>query len=109
MADDEGLSMTMDVEAQRTRGTGRAASRWTTLAVVLFVVGAWQVGIWANHWYVAERFYEPGVDTTLLLRSGNEAMVTGLVWFAVALVCALISVALRRRRDRAAPVGGVQH
>lgn len=90
------IRMATSVELQRT-GDSRGASRWTTLAVVLVVGGAWQVGIWANHWYIGERFYAGGVDATPLFRSANQAMVTGLVCFGLATVCILVGRALHRR------------
>ncbi|QHT57812.1 hypothetical protein GXP71_18175 [Cellulomonas sp. H30R-01] len=73
--------------------------------------GAWLVAEWANHWYVAERFYavhldpsDPGdptySDIARLLGSGNEALVTGVVLLVVA--AGLVAAARLLRRTRPA-------
>ncbi|MFF2452266.1 hypothetical protein [Isoptericola sp. NPDC058082] len=99
---------TADGAAHR-RGTlaGRTASWCAVVATLAFAVGAWQVGIWANHWYIAERVYYPTVDEAAkegpywdiarLLYSGNQAMLTGLVCLAVAGLAAALAVLARRR------------
>ena len=85
--------------------------RWSiVIAVVSFIVGVWQVGIWANHWYIAERFFYVDVDEaakqgpywdiTQLLRSGNEALRDGFIWLGIAALSVLVAVLLRRRWGR---------
>ena len=88
----------------------RRVAAWALVAaVVLAGLGAYKVGVWANHWYVAERFfYGPDVDPAhpkegpfwdiaTLLRSGNEALLDGFVRLGEAAVLAVVAVALRRR------------
>lgn len=103
-----------EVPARPTRATRRWLDRtysWSVgLAAVSLVVGAWKVGIWVNHWYIAERVFYPNVDEAAkqgpywdiaqLLRSGNEALRDGFIWLGVAALCVGVAVALRRRRRR---------
>lgn len=78
---------------------------WTVRFAVLFVgLGAWKVGVWANHWYIAHMFYaDHGDDADIyqamatLLMSGNDALLDGLVWLAAAAVCVVAAVLIRRR------------
>ncbi|ROS31407.1 hypothetical protein [Cellulomonas sp. PhB150] len=89
------------------RGLRRAISWVGTLAVIAVLVGAWQVGIWVNHWYMAERFANGATDATWtiaeLLRSGNEALVHGFCWLGVSAALAVVAGALvRRARSRSA-------
>jgi hypothetical protein len=94
--------------------------RWAVLAaVVLAGIGAVKIGVWANHWYVAEHFFYPDVDPAhpeggpyrdiaKLLRSGNEALVDGVVRLGEAAVLVIVAVVLHRRRrsTSAAPSRG---
>ena len=104
----------VEVPSEATRATSRwfeCIYSWSVgLAVGSFVVGAWKVGIWANHWYIAERVFYPDVDEaakqgsywdiTQLLRSGNEALRDGFIWLGVAALWVVVAVVLRRRRRR---------
>jgi hypothetical protein len=93
-------------------GWRRVLAGWAVVGAVLAAVrGAWLVAEWANHWYVAERFYavhldpsDPGdptySDIARLLGSGNEALVTGVVLLVVA--AGLVAAARLLRRTRPA-------
>ena len=81
-------------------------------ALTAFAIAAWNVGIWVNHWYVAERFLNSqagggpeGGDwwaAADLMSSGNRALVTGLCWLGVmASFIAVSTIARRRSRVRA--------
>ena len=89
---------------------GRTYSWSVVIAIMSFIVGAWQIGIWANHWYIAEHFYYSQVDeaakqgpywdVTQLLRSGNEALLNGFIWLGIAALSVLVAVLLKRHRAR---------
>ncbi|WP_407343575.1 hypothetical protein [Pengzhenrongella phosphoraccumulans] len=98
----------------RTPRTVRWARRtisWS-LGIGLFTVllGAWKVGVWANHWYIAEHFYYVDVneaaktgpywDITQLLRSGNESLLEGFVYLGIAAICFGLFAVLSRRHPR---------
>ena len=80
-----------------------------SIAVISFLVAAGKIAVWANRWYVAERFFDSHLDgsaktdldgyATQLLRSGNQALLQGLVMLATGLVLVGLATALRRRRD----------
>lgn len=105
--------MTQGVVAQdrvsRVGWTGGVLSWLVAGAAFSFVAGVVKVGIWVNHWYVAERFYDdvneatkegPYWNITQLLRSGNEALLNGLSWLGIAILCVLVAAVVRRRRSR---------
>lgn len=79
------------------------------IAVIMFLVAAAKVAVWANRWYVAERFFDSHPDgspttdldtyATQLLRSGNQALLQGLVMLATGLVVVGLAIALGRRRN----------
>ena len=105
--------MEQQVGEQQTRGRWvERVLTWSIVGVAVGVVLAgWKIGVWANHWYIAEQVYVPHVDEaaktgpywdiTQLLRSGNEALLAGFGWLGVALVCGVVaSVARRRSRYR---------
>lgn len=87
------------------------------VALFTFAFGAWNVRVWANHWYIAEHFYYPDVDEAAKvgpygeiaqrLRSGNEALRDGFVLLAATLVLVGLAIVLRRfaRRQYDAPTG----
>lgn len=101
--------MEQQVAEQNTRS--RRVERvltWSIVgAAVSVVVAGWKIGVWANHWYIAEKVYVPHVDEAAktgpywdiaqLLSSGNEALLAGFVWLGVAVVCAVVASAARRR------------
>jgi len=105
----DGVAQDRSVRPQ-PRWAARVASWFTVLAVVSFGVAAWQVGIWANHWYIAERVYYPWVDEAAkegpywdiakLLESGNEALLNGFVCLAVAALAVAVAVLARRLAKR---------
>jgi hypothetical protein len=86
------------------RGSQRAISCAGTAVVIAFLVGAWRVGIWVNHWYLAERFANEEFDASWtvadLLRSGNEALVNGFCWLGAAVALGVVTRALVRRARR---------
>lgn len=98
-------------------GTTGRAQRWLSIgALTAFAVAAWNVGIWINHWYVAERFLNSraggGPDggdwwaAADLMSSGNRALVTGLCWLGVmAAFIAGATIARRRSKVRATLLG----
>jgi hypothetical protein len=76
-------------------GTTGRAQRWLWLgALTTFAVAAWKVGVWVNHWYVAERFLSKRAD---LLSSGNRALVAGLCWLGVMTAFVAGAIIARRR------------
>jgi len=108
-------------EATTTRAAVRRArvARWcVTAAVVLIAIGVWNVGVWVNHWYIAENFFRPYGDYAaaksgptwdmwVLLQTGNVALVQGVVSLLVASALVIAGVLLRRtasprRRTRSA-------
>lgn len=88
----------------------RVLAGWVVVGAVLAAVrGVWLVAEWANHWYVAERFYAVHVDRSnpadadysdiaRLLESGNQALVTGIVLLAAAGGLVVAARLLRRTR-----------
>ncbi|MDC7120480.1 hypothetical protein OMK64_02910 [Cellulomonas fimi] len=88
----------------------RVLTGWAVAGAVLAAVrGVWLVAEWANHWYVAERFYAVHLDPSdpadagysdiaRLLESGNEALVTGVVLLVVAGGLVVAARLLRRTR-----------
>lgn len=90
----------------RSGATGRG-QRWLARgAWAAFALAAWQVGIWINHWYVAERFLSArggGPDggdwwaAADLMSSGNRALVAGVCWLGVMAVFIAVATIARRR------------
>jgi Zn-dependent alcohol dehydrogenase len=94
--------------AEQTRVARDSATRWLGLAAfTAFGVAAWKVGVWVNHWSMAERFLHAragggpeGGDwwaAADLMSSGNHELVVGLGWLGVTAVLVAGAVVARRR------------
>lgn len=85
---------------------GRLANWSTAAAVVLAVLSVLRFVTWGNHWYVAEQLLAPSAsgsgdalwkDLYGLLRSGNQALASGLIMLVVAGAFAGLAGLARRR------------
>jgi LPXTG-motif cell wall-anchored protein len=86
--------------------TGGVLSWLVAGAVVGVLFAASRVIVWANRWYIAERFYGSrsmeGRDAEVirLLRTGDQQLVNGFFWLGIALLFVLVAAVVRRRRSR---------